>query len=867
MTSLWFALILVSGVDCFGADKVPEFVPTVQTNWFPFTIPDLASAATDGSDIDLSFLSPEPAGSHGFLRPRGEDVVDDRGIPVRLFGVNITAYHAMMRKEYAEPASRRLRQLGVNFVRLHYFDWKKASEGILNDDLQTLNPKKLDELDWLVYQLNRHGIYVDLNLHVARGFAGLPPGWNNMGKGLDMLHEPYVLSELRYARDLVTHVNPYSKLRYADNPGVAVIELNNENTALHDWYRYADLPDDFRAPLQKRWNQWLTGKYATTAALAKTWGEGYSAGTEVVRNGDFSAGTNGWQYGSGGGSGDMTLVADPSAPGGRYLRWDVRQPGSASRRHLLMQTDFKVVHGKPYVVTFSGKARKGGNQLLECSIMMQQPPWKNVSGTITFRLTDTWETYRMSFEINNPGDKPVRLNFNCNNQPGTIGLSGMTCHEGVVAALGKDETLETGTIPLVGTVSAVTQKRDYVRFLFDCETNYIGRFRQLLVGELRARQMIYCTQVTYGGTAGIVRETTTGDVIDCHAYPSHPFTVNLGGKTVLGVRNVPLTGEAFSGLADLPLHRVDGKPYFVTEFDLNPPNDFCAQAFPMLATLASYQGWSGILDYVWHSMSAGPGTTHIKSVWATVGHSGQVAFMPASALMFRLGLVRKAAHRITLSVPRETALDLSAASVSGLNQPDWAQAGVGSAIAWCNGTALRLTDGGGNCTASEQRTADPASRLVSDTGEIVVDRSTAGSEYLAVNAPGVRFVIGCVAGKRFALGDVSLSFGEKLHRNFAQACLVALDGRPAGQSRRLLLTLASRVENKGMAYTADRSLCQWGEAPVMAEPVPMSLELPGSGWRVWALDGGGHRRTELSLDGSSLTTRAEDATMWYLFVR
>jgi len=85
----------------------------------------------------------------------------------------------------------------------------------------------------------------------------------------------------------------------ADNPGVAVIELNNENTAIHNWYLYADLPDAFRAPLQKRWNQWLTGKYATTAALAKTWGEGYSAGAEVVRNCDFSAGTNEWQYGIG----------------------------------------------------------------------------------------------------------------------------------------------------------------------------------------------------------------------------------------------------------------------------------------------------------------------------------------------------------------------------------------------------------------------------------------------------------------------------------------------------------------------------------------------------------------------------------------
>ena len=75
-------------------------------DWFPFVIPDLADAETAGTPIDMSRLSPEPAGAHGFLRPRGERIVDGRGVPVRLFGTNICDYHAMPPKAVA-PAIHR----------------------------------------------------------------------------------------------------------------------------------------------------------------------------------------------------------------------------------------------------------------------------------------------------------------------------------------------------------------------------------------------------------------------------------------------------------------------------------------------------------------------------------------------------------------------------------------------------------------------------------------------------------------------------------------------------------------------------------------------------------------------------------------
>jgi len=335
---------------------------------------------------------------------------------------------------------------------------------------------------------------------------------------------------------------------------------------------------------------------------------------------------------------------------------------------------------------------------------------------------------------------------------------------------------------------------------------------------------------------------------------------------VWGVRNVSLTGDAFQSLCDLAYHRVAGKPYFVTEFDLNPPNDFACQEFPFIATAAAYQGWSGVFDYVWYNFAAGPGTTNMKSVWHTAGHSGQVAFMPAAALLFRQGLVKKAARAVTLSVPRESALNMTAANSAGFNMPDWGYAGVSEGASWCAALAVELTDGEGRERASEPLAPALASKLESDTGEIIVDRSVKGAEFLTVHAPQVRMVSGSVSGKTIPLGDVTLSFGGGLFRDFAQACLVSLDGRPIAQSKRMFLTIASRVENKGMAFTKDRSVCRWGEAPVMAEPVPLTLTLPNTGWRVSVLDGNGCRTKERPVAGA-FTAIPDDGTMWYLFVK
>ena len=94
----------------------------------------------------------------------------------------------------------------------------------------------------------------------------LPPQGGVVG-----YYEPRMIDlQKKYARELLTRTNPYTKTRYVEEPAVAVIELTNENTLIgHAWGDTFDkLPARYRDELARQWNVWLKARYATTADLA-----------------------------------------------------------------------------------------------------------------------------------------------------------------------------------------------------------------------------------------------------------------------------------------------------------------------------------------------------------------------------------------------------------------------------------------------------------------------------------------------------------------------------------------------------------------------------------------------------------------------
>mgnify|MGYP000175701186 CR=1 FL=1 len=114
-------------------------------------------------------------------------------------------------------------------------------------DKLTIDPKQLERLDYLIWALKQRGIYTNINLHVSRWF-GEAEGFvardqrPKYDKGLDNFEPRMIELQKKYARDLLTHVNPYTGTAYAREPAVAFVEISNEDALYAVWGR-GDLDD------------------------------------------------------------------------------------------------------------------------------------------------------------------------------------------------------------------------------------------------------------------------------------------------------------------------------------------------------------------------------------------------------------------------------------------------------------------------------------------------------------------------------------------------------------------------------------------------------------------------------------------------
>jgi hypothetical protein len=234
-----------------STDEIREY------GWFDFVIPDLDST---GNAIDMSFLNAGKAGASGFIKLKDGHFADGNGEKIRFFGTNLTFGSCFPDRETSVAIAARLRKLGMNVVRFHHMDNQKAPGGIWDSTMKELDPDQLDKLDWLIYQLKLHGIYTNINTHVSGNY----PGMNyigieefNYGKTIDQFYRPYIEKQKAYAKMLLTHKNPYTGTTYAEEPAIAFVEVNNENSLLSGWALLTQLNKEHKAALTGLWNNWL----------------------------------------------------------------------------------------------------------------------------------------------------------------------------------------------------------------------------------------------------------------------------------------------------------------------------------------------------------------------------------------------------------------------------------------------------------------------------------------------------------------------------------------------------------------------------------------------------------------------------------
>jgi hypothetical protein len=235
---------------------------------------------SEQSLIDLSFLHDAPAGKSGFIRTDGERLLKGDGTPIRFWGFNLTEWSPGSReipsKEDAPIYAAALARYGVNLVRLHFLDlpaprgWIDASQS----DSQHFDAAQLDNEDFFISELVKRGIYFDMNLNVGRQFK---PGDGVLttgrgGKGPLLFDKRLIELEKDYAKQLLTHVNPYTKRAYVDEPAMAIVEIVNEDAIYLDWTSNngydQELTDLYNAWLQKTLSPEKLAEFRKLAGVA-----------------------------------------------------------------------------------------------------------------------------------------------------------------------------------------------------------------------------------------------------------------------------------------------------------------------------------------------------------------------------------------------------------------------------------------------------------------------------------------------------------------------------------------------------------------------------------------------------------------------
>jgi hypothetical protein len=249
---------LAAGADWIPLDYTPEIEP--------------------GSALDFSNQGQldAPAGKHGrvLARKDGSFVFEAQPqTPRRFYGVNFCSSAQYLDHSQADRLADRVARIGYNAVRIHHYESLLVRGG---QETVTLNPERLDQLDYLLAAFKKRGIYITTDLYVSRPVQAREIWADGEGKVemndfklAVMVNERAFANWQAFARNLLAHRNPYTGLRYAEDPALAWLSMINEGN-LGNYLGNIKAPQ-LKADCQRRWNAFLARRYPSLAALRQAW--------------------------------------------------------------------------------------------------------------------------------------------------------------------------------------------------------------------------------------------------------------------------------------------------------------------------------------------------------------------------------------------------------------------------------------------------------------------------------------------------------------------------------------------------------------------------------------------------------------------
>ena len=234
----------------------------------------------DKALVDLRSLNEAVAGEHGFIGLSDDNMsfVRGDGEPIRFWGGSDYNQRDLSLDQLKDHA-RFLAKRGVNIARWHgdlaiSAGWPDSNKEA--PTLATIDEKELDEAFKLVAAMKGEGIYTILSPYwgthtrIRDDWKGqLPdPGSGTLG-GL-VFFVPEVQEAYKgFLRELYTRKNPYTGVPLKDEPAVAVIQLQNEDSLL--FFTAGNIKGEAGELLRQRFADWLIEKHGSVEAVKSAW--------------------------------------------------------------------------------------------------------------------------------------------------------------------------------------------------------------------------------------------------------------------------------------------------------------------------------------------------------------------------------------------------------------------------------------------------------------------------------------------------------------------------------------------------------------------------------------------------------------------
>lgn len=225
----------------------------------------------DDVPVDISFVfeDEKPAGKHGFVAAKERDLVFEDGTKVKFWGTNFNGWGCFPEHDYAEKLARRMAKLGINLVRFHQLDSQWHTPNLFSFTKgkratgADLDSESMDRLDYLIYCLKKEGVYCYMDMLTYRKFRDEEGVVNSRdlpdsAKPMSIFNPRLIELQKDLCTRLWQHENPYTGLRYCDDPVFVMAEITNECDLFSQ--RFFPMPEPYNTEFLNLFDKWLEEK-------------------------------------------------------------------------------------------------------------------------------------------------------------------------------------------------------------------------------------------------------------------------------------------------------------------------------------------------------------------------------------------------------------------------------------------------------------------------------------------------------------------------------------------------------------------------------------------------------------------------------